>query len=303
MSHYLTGQTLADQPLLNGNFDHWPDSTSQTSASKLGVVWVIEALGTGGAATVNQQSFTLGQSVWQNVANPTLGVPGEPIYFMRWNQTTLATAGVPALANRIEDVRTFQLLKVCLQGYYRSNCAVTPRMRQNFGSGGSPSSSVDIDALGAAGVITMPSTADANGVSQWRPFAAWFNLPSMSGATIGSTANTSYLAARFVFPLNVVFQVDFSDIRLTPAGQRNPVDRRRRFFEEKEYLKRYYDTYQLYAPVSTQSALGVLHRREMRAAPTLTNTGATSANATADSYNIISTGAAANVTVVADARL
>jgi hypothetical protein len=301
--NYLIGQSLADNPLLNGRFDLFPDTTSITAAGKIGVTWVCEALGTNGAATINRQSFTLGQSVWQNVANATLGVEGEPIYFLRWNHTTAATAGTPALANRMEDVRTFAGQKVCLQGFYRCGQAVTPRMRQNFGSGGSPTTAVDIDAVGASGVVQMPATLDAAGTAQWRPFAVFFNLPSMSGLTIGSTANTSYLAARFVFPLNVTFAFDLACVRLIPAGQRNPVTRWRPGSEEAEYLKRYYDTYAIWAPVSTQSAAWLPHRRAMRAAPTITSTGATTSVVDADGYAVISAGAAAAVTVISDARL
>ncbi len=176
-------------------------------------------------------------------------------------------------------------------------------MQQNFGSGGSPSSTVNVDVVGGVGVIPMPATLDAVGVAQWRPFSAFFNLPSLSALTIGSTANTSYLAARFVFPLNVTFAFDLADVRLTPQGVRNPVDRRRRFFEEKEYLKRYYDTYAIWAPVSTQSAAWLAHRREMRAAPSITSTGATTSVIDADGFAVISTGAAAAVTIISDARL
>ncbi len=287
--------SLAEMPLLNGRYDHMPDDADQsiTSAAIMGIVSSLVALGTSGAATVSRQSFTLGQTA----------VPGEPTYFMRWNHTTAATAGTPEWLHKIEDVRTFAGKKVCVQGYYRSNTAFDVKLKQDFGSGGSPSADVTTAASGPNS--TLPSTVDANGTAQWKPFSLWFNLPSLSGKTIGSTAATSYLGVRFLWPLNVLFQVDWTDLCVHVGGERIPVDRRRPVYEEEKLLGRYWQTFAAYAPVSTQSANGfTFPLGRMRAAPTVTGTGATHANITADGESIISSGAAAQVTgITADARI
>jgi hypothetical protein len=285
--------SLAEMPLLNGAFDHFPDTTSITAAAAIGIVHSLVSLGTNGAATVSRQAFTTGQTA----------VPGDPTYFLRWNQTTLADAGQPEFLSKIEDVRTFAGKKVCVQGFYRANQAFDMKLKQDFGSGGSPSSDVSTSADGNTN--TLPVTTDASGVAQWKPFSMWFTLPSMYGKTIGSTDGTHYLGVRLLFPLNVLFQVDLADIRVHVGGERIPVNRRRPVYEEANLLERYYVSLTAWAPVSTQSANWVPFRRKMAAAPSTSGgTGSTISGATADGFKIISAGAAAAITaIVADARI
>lgn len=293
MTHYDRSMSLAEMPLLNGNFDHFRDTSTITSANFIGVMHSLVALGTSGAATVSSQAFTTGQTA----------VPGEPTNFLRWNHTTAATAGTPELLSKIEDVRTFAGKKVMVQGYYRANQAFDIKLKQDFGAGGSPSADVTVAADGNSS--TLPITTDSAGVVQWRPFSMVYTLPTLAGKTIGSTANTSYLGIRYLWPLNVLFQVDLADIRIHAGGERIPVERRRPVHEEGSLLDRYYVSTTAFAPVSTQSSNWVPFRRVMTKVPTMAGgTGSTLGTATVDGFPIISSGAAAAITAItADARI
>lgn len=293
MTHYARSLSLAEAPLVNGRFDIWTDTTSVTSASFIGITHRVVALGTSGAATVSQQAFTTGQTA----------VPGEPVYFLRWAQTTAATAGTPEMSSKIEDVRTFAGQNVCLQGYYRANTSFDVKLKQDFGAGGSPSS--DVITVADGPVSTLPTTVDSNGTAQWRPFSLFYTLPSLSGKTIGSTANSSYLGIRYLWPLSTTFQVDLADIILHKGGERIPVDFRRPITEEARLCERYYVSTTAFAPVSTQSSNWVPFREKMAAVPTMAGgTGSTLGTATVDGFPIVSSGAAAAITAItADARI
>lgn len=287
MTHYQNTNSLAENPLLNGFFEHCPDNTSITSADFIGIMHSLVALGTSGAATVSQQTFTTGQT----------DVSGEPRNFLRWAQTTAATAGTPEFLSKIEDVRTFAGRKIVLQGYYRANASFQVKARQDFGAGGSPSADVDISADGATSYL--PVTTDASGTALWKPFVLSFTIPRLTGKTIGSTANTSYLGFRFLWPLNATFQVDITALKVTPAGEANPVERRRTYGEEEQYLGRYYKKY-LLTGTGTQTPFNYSPR--MRAAPTQTASAGTASNPTTDSGHLNHTVNVA-VTLTADARI
>lgn len=286
--------SLAEMPLLNGRFDFWPDTTSVTAANIIGVVHALVALGTSGAATVNQQTFTMGQTA----------VPGEPVFYLRWNHTTAATAGTPEFHSKIEDVRTFQGQKVCVQGYYRSTApSVNVGFAQNYGTGGSPTATVNTSAIGQTGIL--PSTVDSAGTAQWRPFSVWINVPLLGASTIGTTVGTSYVAIRYLLPLNVLFVFELADCMIHVGGERIPGERRRPIYEEQNLLDRYYVNQTAYAPVSTQSSNFVAFRRRMIRVPSMSGgTGSTLGTATVDGFPIVSASAAVGITgIIADARI
>jgi hypothetical protein len=285
--------SLAEMPLLNGRFDHCPDNTSITSADFIGIVHSLVSLGTNGAGTISRQSFTTGQTA----------VPGNPTYFLRWAETTAPDAGTPEFLSKIEDVRTFAGKKVCVQGFYRSNTPFDMKFKQDFGAGGSPSADVLTSASGPTN--TLPTTVDSAGTAQWKPFTMWFDVPTLYGKTIGSTANSSYVGVSIRPPIGSTFQIDITDLAVHVGGERIPVDRRRPVYEEENLLERYYASLTAYAPVSTQSANWVPFRRKMASAPTMSGgTGSTVNGSTVDGFKIISSGAAAAITaIVAAARI
>jgi hypothetical protein len=287
MTNYINNNSITANPLLNGFFEHCTDSASLTAAGFIGIMHSLVSLGTSGAATVSQQAFTVGQT----------DVAGEPRNFLRWLQSTAATAGNPELLSKVEDVRTFAGKRVTLQGYYRTNASFQIRARQMFGIGGSPSANVDIAADGATGFL--PVTTDATGTALWKPFTISFTLPRLTGKTIGSTANTSYVGIRLLFPINATFQADVTALRLTPAGEANPSERRRPFFEEEQYLSRYYKQYLL---TGTGTQTPFQHVIRMRGTPTHTASAGTANNPTVDGGHLNHTVNVA-VTLTADARI
>lgn len=289
MTHYLNVDSISENPLLNGCYEHVPDDADQsiTTAGFFGVVGSLVSLGTSGAGTISRQNFTFGQSE----------VPGDPRHFLRWAQTTGATAGTPQFSHKIEDVRTFNGRKVTFQGFYRSNTVMPLRLRQDFGAGGSPSANINILAIGP--VSALPTTADGNGVAQWRPFAISFYVPDLSGKTIGTTDFTSYLAVDFLPALNTTFQFDITMMRLVPGGQQTPIFRRRPHRLEEDFLSRYFIA-MLVTGTGTQTPVSFPKR--MRATPTMTASAGTASNPTTDSVHLNHTVNVA-VTLTADARI
>lgn len=180
--------------LLNGRFDHWPQGTSFTSDGYTADGWYAKK-GAGGspAFTVSQQAHTLNDVI------------GEPQYALRFAQTTQATGTVPTLEQPRYGVRrlagkqvTLSFWAVCTSG----TVVITPRFRQNFGSGGSPSSEVDTDGS----TITVTTTRQR--------FVRTITVPTIAGKTIGSTANTDYISCQLRFPLSSTYTVDIDQIKL-----------------------------------------------------------------------------------------
>jgi len=140
------------------NFDRWCQQNS------------------GGTFTVTPQTFTAG-------AAPVAGY--EAINFVQGITATQSAAGDYAIiTQRIEDVRTFAGNSVTISFWAKANTG-TPKigveLQQNFGSGGSPSAAVSTPA----GSITLTTS--------FARYSVTVAVPSISGKTIGSTANTSYL--------------------------------------------------------------------------------------------------------------
>ncbi len=289
MGFYPNVDSLAENPLLNGSYENVPDDAdaSITAAGFFGIMGKLVALGTNGAGTVSRVAFTLGQT----------SVPGDPRYHLRWAQTTAATAGTPQFTHKINDVRTFAGRKVTWQGYYRSNVAIPVRLRQDFGTTGSPSADVNVSALAPASIL--PSTVDANGTAQWRPFALSFFLPSLSGKTLGTDANSSYVGIDLLPPLDTTFQFDICMMRLVPGGQETPIFRRRPYAMEEDELQRFYWTGSVQAQ---NAAFHVAFHRTMNIVPTMTASAGTADTATVDGFSLTHNAEAA-VTIIADARI
>jgi len=101
--------------------------------------------------------------------------------------TVLGSATAQTIGQRIEDVRTFAGETVSISCMVKGTLtgAVTLNLLQNFGTGGSPSATV--------------TTA----VGTYTPTASWVRktftvaVPSITGKTLGSTADTHYLELQF----------------------------------------------------------------------------------------------------------
>jgi hypothetical protein len=176
----LVGQTTnfyaGKNKIINGDFfvNQRVFTSNTTSGAYNFDRWL--QVNSGGSFTVTPQSFTLG-------AAPVAGY--ESNNFLRGITATQSAAGDFAyFTQRIENVRTFANSTVVVSFWAKANTG-TPKigveLSQNFGSGGSPSAQVNT----ALGAITLSTS--------WVRYSVSVAVPSISGKTLGSDGNSSYL--------------------------------------------------------------------------------------------------------------
>ncbi len=130
----------------------------------------------GGTCTYSAQTFTAG-------AAPVAGY--EARNFARIVTSSQSAAGdYCTLIQPIEDVRTFAGQTITVS-FWAKAASGTPKigieMYQEFGAGGSPSAGVSTPA----GSVTISTS--------WVRYSVTVSVPSISGKTIGTTANSSSL--------------------------------------------------------------------------------------------------------------
>ena len=155
--------------VINGDFDIWQRSTSQTS-SGYGSVDRWTNTHSGSTKTTSRQTFTVGQT----------DVPNNPTYFARTVVTTnSASNGFVANSQRIESVSTLAGKTATLTFYAKADSAknIALEPRQDFGTGGSPSA-------GVSGPVTT-----INLTTSWQKFSFTIAVPSITGKTIGTDSN------------------------------------------------------------------------------------------------------------------
>jgi hypothetical protein len=139
---------------LNYGFDRWRQSN------------------VGGTATVSTQTFTLG-------AAPVTGY--ESSNFARVvTSGQSATSHYAVFQQLVESVRTFAGQTVTIS-FFAKAASGTPKigvaMTQNFGTGGSPSAELNPPV----GTVTLSTS--------WVRYSLTYNVPSISGKTIGTNIN------------------------------------------------------------------------------------------------------------------
>lgn len=183
----LQGVTLGDtavpntpmmfrNKLINGNFDIWQRGTSQT----IGGYGSADRWRPGGGTStlvVSQQSFDVAQTE----------VPGNPKYYLR-QVVTSSTGGNSYLQQRIESVNTLAGKTATLSFWAKadSNKNIAIEVTHNFGTGGSPSTSIT-----GTGVTTHSLT------TSWQKFTTTVSIPHMTDTglaggtplTIGTDGN------------------------------------------------------------------------------------------------------------------
>ncbi len=156
--------------IINGDFGVWQRGTSFTLTT--GTQYTADRWDVGGAAgTVSRQSFTVGNTI----------AGYESPFYLDWNLTS--NSQNYEARQKIEDVRTFAGQTATFSIYAKISAgttALSPRIVQDFGTGGSPSSTV-VTSLGS---MTLTSS--------WQRFTFTVAVPSISGKTLG-TANNSTL--------------------------------------------------------------------------------------------------------------
>jgi len=136
-------------------------------------------LDTSGGTTMSAQVFTPGTA-------PVAGY--ESANYLRSVTTgQTGTSAYTVIRTTIEDVRTFAGQTVTLS-FWAKAATGTPKIatdyRQLFGSGGSPSATVNT----YGGQATLSTS--------WARYSLTVAIPSISGKTIGTTANTSALVVQ-----------------------------------------------------------------------------------------------------------
>jgi hypothetical protein len=134
----------------------------------------------GSGATMSAQTFTPGTA-------PVSGY--EARNFCRIVTTGQSGASVYSMFEQdIEDVRTFAGQTITIS-FWAKAASSTPKIAtqifQQFGSGGSPSAVVET----YVGQSTLSTS--------WARYSVSVAVPSISGKTIGTTANTSFFGVRF----------------------------------------------------------------------------------------------------------
>ncbi|KPL50811.1 hypothetical protein ABB55_00005 [Prosthecomicrobium hirschii] len=143
-------------------------------------------------------------------------MPGEPTWWLRWAQSVAASgATARRLQQPIENVRRFAGETVTVVG--RLKCpntrTVTPRLSQYFGTGGSPSATVD---TAGADWVTVPTNT-------WTYYASVIQVPSLSGKTLGTNGDSALILS-LGLPLTQTYTLDIAELALIPGALAAAVD-------------------------------------------------------------------------------
>jgi hypothetical protein len=161
--------------IINGDF--YVNQRNFSSTSTDGFLFDRHQLVTSTGGSASAQTFTAGTA-------PVSGYNGKGfVRFVTTGQT--ANDAYTLLKHCIEDVRTLAGQTVTFS-FWAKSASGTPKISleviQDFGTGGSPSAAV----FTYAGQSTISTS--------WTRYSITFTMPSLSGKTIGTTANTSLTA-------------------------------------------------------------------------------------------------------------
>jgi len=153
--------------IINGNFNIWQRGTSFSFTSGGGYTSdrFQSGAGSGGTVAITRQTFTAGQT----------DVPNA-VYFFQAAYSASGTDTV-LLDTRLEDVNTLAGQTATFSFYAKVDTgtkSITPRLVQDFGSGGS---STVVTNLTAQTLTTS-----------WQRFTITSTIPSVSGKTIGTSS-------------------------------------------------------------------------------------------------------------------
>jgi hypothetical protein len=281
--------------IINGNFDIWQRGTSTSTGGFLADRW--RTVNSGSTFTSSRQSFTLGQT----------DVSNEPTYYHRTVVTSSAGSGNYCLLwQPIESVRTLAGQTATLSFWAKADASknIAVEFFQNFGSGGSPSSSV----FGIS-VTTCSLT------TSWQKFTINVSFPSISGKTLGSN-NDDYITLVLWFDAGTNFNsrtnslgqqsgtFDIAQVQLEAGSVATPFEVRPPGVE-LALCQRYYGTVTTQVTaVASNPAKGVYFKVSMRAIPTVSGGGSgfTAVNQTVDGFDCVQT-TAANQTLTLSAEL
>ena len=208
----LTGRNL----IINGAMQVAQRGTSFSNPNGYTLDRFRNYVGTGGALTVTQESFTVGQT----------DVPTAK-YFMRMDQTTARTGGAFLLQHRIEDVQSIPEGNIVLSFYAKADASKELKIQpyQLFGSGGSSTVSLTKQTL------TLGTS--------WQKFTFVINNTSISGKTVGTG---SYFMIEIRDESQGTYTFDLALLQLEVGEQATPFEHRS-FADELARCKRYFQKY------------------------------------------------------------
>ena len=208
--------------IINGNFDVWQRGTSFSNSNEYTADrWVLQ--NSGASITVTREEFALGQT----------DVPDNPKYYLRYAVTTGNDNA--RIAQRIEGVSTFAGDTVTLTYWARHSSGTLPtgiraKLRQEFGTGGTPSSTNYVDGSN----ITLTSS--------WQKFTQTFNVPSVSGKTLGTNGN-DYLGVALAWQIGTetaAYTIDIAQVQLE-VGTATPFEHRS-YSDQLQACQRYFQS-------------------------------------------------------------
>jgi hypothetical protein len=172
--------------IINGDFNINQRAFTSTTSSVYGFDrWQNSVVAAAGSVTFSAQTFTLGSA-------PVAGYEGSN--FLRIVSTGQAASSDNGfVAQLIEDVRTFAGQTVTVSFWAKANSgtpSISVEAVQSFGTGGSPSSNV-------TGSVAAGTTKKISITTSWVRYSATLTIPSISGKTMGTNANTSFIRMNF----------------------------------------------------------------------------------------------------------
>lgn len=196
--------SIGKNKILNGDFSIWQRGTSFSNpadSSYSADRWILVFNGSGATRSITRESFTPGSA-------PAAGYEGQ--YYLRYNQSVAGSgSGFNTIGQRIEDVRILAGQTVTLSFWAKADTNRTlpfVNVVQRMGAGGS-SENIPLSATGT------------NLTTSWQRFSYTFNMPALSGKTIGSG---SYTLVEFYTPLNSVSTIDLWGVQLEAGSVATP---------------------------------------------------------------------------------
>lgn len=280
--------------IVDGNFERWVSASATiTSISNAAATMYYSDPGTGGTAIVTQNSFALGVE--------PVGMTSPVAYYLKHNQS-VASSGTPLMAQRVESVRTLQGRSVTFSCWLWCDSGTltipTVSLNQNFGTGGSPSSTVVTSAAVNWAVTTTPQR-----------FSMRLDLPSITGKTLGSGGN-DYLNTILYLPVGATFALNTAQWQLEQCSPQAPAVGLPTAFEyrglgpEQARAARYYQAVACTDAGYATASSALSHQFSpssgaMRAAPSVALSGTTTSNCSIASGGASATGMLINPTVTA----
>ena len=169
---WMAGSMMFRNRIINGGFDIWQRSTSQTSNGYGSADrWFCGNLIS--TKTVTREEFDFSQNT----------VEGEPNYYLRTVVQSVSNSSSSVnLVQRIESVKTLSGKTATMSFWARADSTknIAVEFLQNFGSGGTPS-----------GVVNGIGSQLVQISSDWQKYSVTVTLPSVIGKTLGTFGNDS----------------------------------------------------------------------------------------------------------------